>query len=275
MATYAIGDVQGCFRTLEALLGRIGYSRARDRLLLVGDLVNRGPGSADTLRWAMRESDGDRLVAVLGNHDLHLLARHFGVAKPKKRDTLDEVLGAPDRGAMIEWLRSRPLVHHEDGYLVVHAGLLPAWSAGEAVRLAAEVSRTLRGPAPGELLSLLRARPARRWEEGLGGVERQRVIVQALTQLRTCRGDGAPDLDYSGPPGEAPPGCVAWFEDPGRVERDATVVFGHWAALGLHVSRRAIGLDTGAAWGHALSALRLEDRVVFEQPTIDSLAPPT
>ncbi len=270
MATYVIGDVQGCFATLEALLARIGFVAGRDDLVLAGDLVNRGPRSAEVLRWVMRA--GGAAMAVLGNHDLHLLARHFGVARPKKRDTLDDVLGAPDREAMIDWLRAQPLAWRRGEYLVTHAGLLPQWSAADAVRLAEETSAALRGPDPHELLARLRERPARRWEESLGGTERLRVIVQALTQLRTCLPDGTPDLDYSGPPAQAPPGQVPWFDDPWRVEREVTVVAGHWATLGLHVGPRAVSLDTGAGWGQALSALRLEDRAVIAQPTLDPVA---
>jgi len=265
MATYAIGDIQGCFRTFQRLLERIEFDPQRDRVLLVGDLVNRGPQSADVLRWAIRN---DRAVrAVLGNHDLHLIARVLGVSGRKKRDTLDDVLEARDRGELVEWLRTRPLVHRENGHLVVHAGLLPCWSAADAERLSAEAEEVLQGRDAPRVLDGLGDQPMRPWSEKLQGAERIRLILQSLTRLRTCTRDGVPCLDFSGPPAEAPAGCRPWFEVPGRKEKDATVVFGHWAALGLYLGTRAIGLDTGAVWGNKLTAIRLKDRAVFQEPS--------
>lgn len=269
MATFAIGDVQGCFRTLERLLEHMPYSPARDRLVLVGDLVNRGPYSAEVLRWAMRQNH--RVAAVLGNHDLHLIACHFGVEELKASDTLDEILEAPDREPMVDWLRARPLAHREAGHLIVHAGLLPSWSVAGAERYAGEVARVLSGDDPAPLLSRMRARPGRRWERSLSGLERQRVILQALTQLRICLRDGAPDYDFSGTLDDVPGGAFPWFEHPRRASRKHTVVFGHWAALGLHFTPKAVCIDTGVGWGRKLTALRLEDRAIFSQPTIDPL----
>jgi bis(5'-nucleosyl)-tetraphosphatase (symmetrical) len=262
MATYAIGDVQGCFGMLKRLLDRIKFDPASDRVLLVGDLVNRGPQSAEVLRWAMRNEKAVRVV--LGNHDLHLIARGLGVVGRKKRDTLDGVLDARDRVDMIDWLRTRPLAHRENGHLIVHAGILPGWTADEAEHLAGEAEAMLQSKDATKLLTSL-GEPARKWNDKLRGVERAVSIIQVLTRMRTCWKDGVPNLEFSGPPDEAPPGCRPWFDVPGRKEKDVTVVFGHWAALGLHVGQRAIGLDTGAVWGNKLTAMRLKDRAVFQE----------
>jgi len=247
VATYAIGDIQGCFGTFRRLLERIEFDPARDRVLLVGDMRN------------------DRAVrAVLGNHDLHLIARALGTAGRKKRDTLDGVLDARDRGDLIDWLRTRPLVHRENGHMVVHAGILPSWTAADAERLAGEVEEVLQSKDASRLLESLGG-PAHRWNEKLRGLERMRTILQVLTRMRTCDRDGVPNLEFSGPPEEAPPGYRPWFDVPGRKEKDVTILFGHWAALGLHLGERAIGLDTGAVWGNKLTALRLKDRAVFQE----------
>lgn len=262
MATYAIGDVQGCFGMLKRLLERIKFDPATDRVLLVGDLVNRGPQSAEVLRWAMRNEKSVRVV--LGNHDLYLISRALGVTGRKKRDTLDGVLEARDRGDMIDWLRTRPLAHRENGHLIVHAGILPGWTADEAEHLAGEAEAMLQSKDAPKLLTSL-GEPPRKWSDRLSGLERVVNIVQVLTRMRTCWKDGVPNLEFSGPPGEAPPGCKPWFDVPGRKEKGVTVVFGHWAALGLHVADRAIGLDTGAVWGNKLTAMRLKDRAVFQE----------
>lgn len=262
MATYAIGDIQGCFGTFRRLLDRIEFDASRDRVLLVGDLVNRGPQSAEVLRWAMRNERAVR--TVLGNHDLHLIARALGAVGRKKRDTLDGVLGARDCDELVDWLRTRPLVYRENGHMVVHAGILPSWTADDAERLAAEVEEILQGEDAPRLLESVTEPAQRPWSEKLRGMERARMILQVLTRLRTCTRDGMPCLEFSGAPEDAPPGCAPWFEAPGRKEKDVTIVFGHWAALGLHLGPRTIGLDTGAVWGNKLTALRLKDRAVFQ-----------
>jgi len=263
MATYAIGDIQGCFGTFRRLLDRIEFDPSRDRVLLVGDLVNRGPQSAEVLRWAMRN---DRAVrAVLGNHDLHLIARSLGAAGKKKRDTLDGILEARDRDELVDWLRTRPLVYRENGHMVVHAGILPSWTADDAERLAGEVEEVLQSDEASHLLESVGEPAQRPWSEKLRGMERLRMILQVLTRIRTCTDQGVPCLEFSGSPEDAPPGCSPWFDAPGRKEKDVTIVFGHWAALGLHLGPRAIGLDTGAVWGNKLTALRLKDRAVFQE----------
>jgi bis(5'-nucleosyl)-tetraphosphatase (symmetrical) len=253
MATYAIGDVQGCATTLERLLGRIGFS-ARDRLWLAGDLVNRGPRSLDVLR--LIHGLGARAVVVLGNHDLHLLGRAAGVTEAKRRDTLDEVLAAPDRATLLDWLRARPILHREGPHVLVHAGLLPRWTVEEALERAAEIETLLRKGELSELLSK-ETRAAR--------------SLQVFTRLRTCRDDGRM-CDFDGPPDEAPDGCFPWFSHPKRRSTGVTILFGHWSALGLHLGEDAIGLDTGCVWGRALSAVRLEDRAVFSEPAAEPSA---
>lgn len=264
MATYAIGDVHGCFNTLKRLLRRIAFDPREDRLWLVGDLVNRGPRSLDVLRWAV-EQDG-RLVAVLGNHDLHLLARAAGVSGPKKRDTLDEVLAAPDREDLLAWLRSRPLSHREGETLMVHAGLFPEWTPAGAERLAREVEERLQGEKAPKLLAAIDQKTAERWKEGLSGHERARAALAGFARLRTLEEDGRMCADFSGPPVAAPKGCRPWYSFPGRKSAGVTVVFGHWAALGLKVGDGVAALDTGCAWGRELTALRLDDWRVFQEP---------
>jgi bis(5'-nucleosyl)-tetraphosphatase (symmetrical) len=269
MAIYAVGDVQGCQRSLEGLLARLPRDAARDALWLTGDLVNRGPRSLATLRWAVAQGPG--LVTVLGNHDLHLLSRAAGLRRAKGKDTLDEVLAAPEREDLLEWLRGRPLLHREGEWLLVHAGLLPEWSPEQAEELACEVEAELRG---GDWRALLLAWAGgdgpRRWKRGLERRERQVLALRAFTVLRTVTPDGALEPAYSGPPAQAPDGQVPWFEAPGRRSAGRVrVVFGHWAALGLHLGEDALGLDTGCVWGGALSAVRLGDRAVWQQPRLD------
>jgi len=251
MATYAIGDVQGCMSTLERLLGLIGYRRGRDTLWLAGDLVNRGPRSLDVLRWASDEG----VVTVLGNHDLHLLARAAGVAERKKRDTLEDVLAAPDREPLLDWLRGRPLVHRAGGWFMVHAGLLPAWSLDDAERLAREAEAVLRGP---EGKRLLGERDRR---------ERVKLAVTAMTRLRVCAPDGRMEIDFGGAPGDAPKGTRPWFELR-RPDRE-TILFGHWSALGFKRGPGYVALDSGVVWGRALTAVRLDDGAVFHQPAVE------
>lgn len=264
MATWVIGDVQGCNASLRALLGRIGFAPGRDRAVLVGDLVNRGADSTGVLRWAMENEAA--VSTVLGNHDLHLVGRLLGVSRARSRDTLDDIVAGPDRADVLEWLRTRPLALPVGETLVVHAGLLPGWTDGQAIDLAAEASRELRGPRAGELLPALHARPGLAWHRDLAGPDRWRAIVQGFTQVRTCAPDGTPDLDFKGPPSAAPGPLRPWFE---LRRPDATIVFGHWSALGLHRAEGAIGIDTGVAWGRALTALRLEDGATVSQPAID------
>ena len=262
MATYAIGDIQGCFASLQSLLTGIDYQAGRDRLLLAGDLVNRGPGSLDVLRWVVDQ--GDAVRAVMGNHDLHLLCVAEGVAMQRGRDTLTPVLEAPDRDDLIEYVRRRPLLLEHDGWTMVHAGLLPQWTVADAAGLAREVEQAIQGPDRKYYLRELRSAQPDRWHEGLTGVDRLRVIMNALLRLRFCSPEGQLEFAHSGPPDKAPPGFMPWFRIPGRRSADTPLLCGHWAALGLLMEPNLIALDSGCVWGNRLTAVRLEDRAVFQ-----------
>jgi bis(5'-nucleosyl)-tetraphosphatase (symmetrical) len=264
MAVYAIGDVQGCLDPLERLLAAVRFDPSADRLWFVGDLVNRGPDSLGCLRFV--KGLGEAAVSVLGNHDLHLLCVSEGVERKRSRDTLDGVLGAPDRDELLHWLRHRPLLHVEDGFALVHAALLPEWTVARARELAAQAEAMLRGPGYRDVLSRMYGDEPTRWSDSLEGMERFRATINAMTRLRVCDRSGAMALGFKGEPGEAPGDCVAWFDMPRRRNRDHTILFGHWSALGLLVRDDIACLDSGCVWERSLSALRLEDRRVFEVP---------
>jgi bis(5'-nucleosyl)-tetraphosphatase (symmetrical) len=261
MATYAVGDIQGCCAELRQLLEAMRFDPAQDRLWLVGDLVNRGPGSLAVLRLV--KSLGDAAIAVLGNHDLHLLAVAAGVAQPHRTDTLDEILQAPDRDELLDWLRSQRLLHAEAGYVLVHAGLLPQWSVAQAARLAREVEARLRAEDYIEFLGHMYGNTPHAWDDELTGYKRLRVIVNAFTRMRIVTPQGEMEFRFKGELGDIPAGYLPWYEVPGRKSRDATVIFGHWSALGLLLKENAIALDTGCLWGGPLTAIRLEDRQLF------------
>ena len=267
MATYAIGDIQGCMASLERLLALIDFSPAEDRLWLVGDLVNRGPRSLDVLRWA---HDHDRIVTcVLGNHDLHLLARAAGAAGEKKRDTLDDVLTSRNAERLLDWLRHRPLLHVERGFALVHAGLHPLWTIEDARARAAEIEHGLRAPTWRAFLAQLQG-PTPRWDARLGGGDRWRAILAYLVRARMLRPDGRVESGFDGPPAAAPAGLVPWFKFPDAAWRTHTIVFGHWSALGLDLGPHHLALDTGCVWGRSLTALRLEDRMVFQAKAVET-----
>lgn len=265
MATYVIGDIQGCFATLERLLEKIEFQPDTDRLWLAGDLVNRGPRSLKVLRWARKQ--GDAVTTVLGNHDLHLLAAASGLRGRKPQDTLEDVLDARDRVELIDWLRRQPLVHRERGFTLVHAGLHPTWSAERGRELAAEVEAALRGDDWVEVLGKIYRRKRRPWSEDLVGTKRLRSILSILVTVRCVHVDGAL-CDFSGAPARAPAGCVPWFERrptrPRAAGPDDEIIFGHWALLGHRIGKGWISLDTGCVWGGKLTAFRLEDRAVFQ-----------
>ncbi len=258
MAIYAIGDVQGCHPALMRLLTQIGFNPDRDRLWFTGDLVNRGPQSLDVLRFV--KNLDDRAVCVLGNHDLHLLAVAAGAAKHKKRDTLEDILRAPDRQDLLHWLRMQPLLHHNDalGYTLIHAGLLPSWNLTDAKNLAHEVETILRGDKSDEFFGHMYGDLPDHWNEKLRGFDRLRVIINAFTRLRYCDLDGNMDLRPKGPPGSQPTDLMPWFQVPGRSSRGHKIIFGHWSALGLWNAGDVIGLDSGCLWGRSLSAVRLD-----------------
>lgn len=259
MATYAIGDVQGCFDELQALLAKLRFGKG-DRLWFVGDLVNRGPRSVDVLRF-VREL-GDRAITVLGNHDLHLVTQHEGFERSRKDDTFSDVLAAKDRGQLVDWLRTRPMMHVEGGYAMVHAGLVPQWTLSEALKLGREVEAALAAPNYREFLAHMYGSKPDKWSDELTGWDRLRVIVNAMARLRFCTPAGKMDFRAKG--AKPPAGYRAWFEL--RPKKEATIVCGHWSALGLKLTERLAALDSACVWGGKLSALRLEDRRVYEVP---------
>lgn len=255
---FVVGDLQGCAERFAALRALV----PTPRLWSTGDLVNRGPASLAALRAAQAEPEA---VVVLGNHDLHLLAVAAGLRPPGRTDTLDEVLAAPDRDTLVDWLRGRPLAHFEDGYLLVHAGVLPQWTAQETLALAREVETVLRGPDWKDFLADMYGNEPARWDERLRGAARLRCVVNALTRIRFCTPDGTMEFETKeGGVEAAPPGHVAWFDAPGRRTEDVTVIFGHWSALGLIMRPNLIGLDTGCVWGGRLSGVRLPGRQLHQ-----------
>lgn len=265
MATYAIGDIQGCQDTFLTLLGACKFDPSSDRLWLVGDLVNRGPHSLETLRFV--KSLGSAATVVLGNHDLYLLMVAQGVERRRGADdTLDEVLSAPDRDELLDWLRHQPLCHVECGHCMVHAGLLPQWSVAEARSLAAEVERRLQGEQYLDTLSHMWGSEPDHWSDGLAGWDRMRVVVNAMTRMRFCSPTGVMEFKTKGEVCDAPKGYLPWFEVPDRRSADHVLVTGHWSALGLRVLPNLLALDSGCLWGGYLTAIRLEDRAVFQVP---------
>ncbi|MEQ1795473.1 MAG: symmetrical bis(5'-nucleosyl)-tetraphosphatase [Nitrospira sp.] len=260
MATYAIGDIQGCARSLERLLEQIRFAPATDRLWCVGDLVNRGPHSLRVLRYLKQL--GPAAQVVLGNHDLFLLAVAERIVSLRPKDTIQDILAADDRTELLEWLRRQPLHYHDGSYFMVHAGLLPQWSIDEASGLAREVEAVLAGPDVRIFLQTLFHGTTPQWSPSLTGYERLAAIARALTRLRTCTADGVLS-GFSGSPSDAPPGHLPWFRIPNRRNSDHTILFGHWAALGLHIEPTLFGLDSGCVWGRQLTAIRLEDRALF------------
>jgi bis(5'-nucleosyl)-tetraphosphatase (symmetrical) len=259
MARWAIGDVQGCADELAELLQRIGYKSDRDRLWFVGDLVNRGPQSLPVLRLV--RALGDNAHCVLGNHDLHLLAVALVGAKLRKSDTLSEILQAPDREALIDWLLQRPLAHFEAEHadLMVHAGVVPQWSVAETLAHARAIQHSLRRDPAGLLAAMYGDQPDR-WHDRLEGAERLRFAVNVLTRLRFCSADGRIDFKQKGRPESAPAPWLPWVKAPHRASSDARIVFGHWSALGFYSADNVLGLDTGCVWGGTLSAFNLDAR---------------
>lgn len=258
MATYAIGDVQGCFDALQALLQGIAFRPGRDTLWFTGDLVNRGPKSAEVLRLVM--GLGTSAVSVLGNHDLHLLAVAHAARPASSSDTFEDVLQAADRDHLLGWLRQRPLLYQDGrlGFALVHAGMLPQWDVSTTGRLASEVEAELRGARFVEFLGHMYGDRPDRWDARLRGHERLRVIVNALTRLRYCDAEGRMDLAPVGPPGSQPSHLKPWFRARARGAHEPTIVFGHWSALGIWNQDGVIGIDSGCLWGGSLTAVRLD-----------------
>ncbi|HEY0635508.1 MAG TPA: symmetrical bis(5'-nucleosyl)-tetraphosphatase [Gammaproteobacteria bacterium] len=274
MTTYAIGDIQGCYDELRALLKLIHFDAQHDTLWFVGDLVNRGPKSLETLRFV--KSLGDRTVTVLGNHDLHLLAtwqnkhRHF-----KSNDTLAPIFAAAECDELMEWLRQRPLLHHDAqlGYTMVHAGLPPQWDLAVAQQCAREVEEVLRGDKFKEFLGHMYGNKPNLWNPALNGWERLRFIVNCFTRLRFCTPDGELEFDQKGHPDQNGTGHIPWFRAPKRCWEGMRIVFGHWSTLGLHRENNTTAIDSGCLWGGRLTALRLDDGAPFTLPCGGYAAP--
>lgn len=270
MKTYVIGDLQGCAHEAGLLLERIAADASaieEARILFVGDLINRGPESLTALRRmkTLSETSGGRVEALLGNHDLHLLAVAAGVQKLSRSDTLDEILAAPDRDELIAWLRHRPLAMFVDAHLLVHAGVPPQWNAEQTIGLAAEVEAVLRGEGWADFLARMYGNEPDRWDDALTGIDRLRCIVNALTRMRLCDPGGRMDFLHKesdkGPEGSD---LLPWFDVPGRRTADVTVVFGHWSAMGVVLRPNLVGLDSGCVWGGKLTAVCLDDRTLLQ-----------
>jgi len=263
MASYAIGDIQGCLHELQRLLEHIHFDPANDRLWFVGDLVNRGPDSSGVLHFI--KALGERASIVLGNHDLHLLAVAEGHKKYAKQDNLRDVLEAEDRDELLHWLRHLPLLHHDAqlGVTMVHAGLPPQWDLATAHACAQEVEGALQGSDYVDFLEHMYGNLPDRWDEQLSGIERLRFITNCFSRLRYCDAQGRLALNEKGPPGSQPAGYRPWFELEDRRSRNDTIIFGHWSSLGFVDRNNVYGLDTGCLWGNSLTALRLEDRQTF------------
>ncbi|GLU30488.1 bis(5'-nucleosyl)-tetraphosphatase, symmetrical [Trinickia caryophylli] len=253
----AFGDIQGCHGPFKRLLAQVANEHDAAPLWFAGDLVNRGPASLATLRDIA--ALGERATVVLGNHDLHLLAVSAGIRRTRASDTLDEVLAAPDSGELLDWLRHRPFAHFDHGMLLVHAGVLPQWDSTLVLELADELQRALRAREWKKTLADWYGNEPRRWSPDLKRSERLRVAFNAFTRIRFCTKDGTMEFSGNGAPGAAPPGYMPWFDAPERLTGDVTVVFGHWAALGVMMRDRLVALDSGCVWGNRLTAVRLAE----------------
>ncbi|MEN8106941.1 MAG: symmetrical bis(5'-nucleosyl)-tetraphosphatase [Pseudomonadota bacterium] len=258
MAVYAIGDIQGCYDELQALLARIDFNPDRDRLWFAGDLVNRGPKSLETLRFIRGLGDG--AVSVLGNHDLHLLAAAHGYPLNHDDHTLDAILTAPDRDALIDWLQRQPLLHHDAqlGFTIVHAGLPPQWDLALASACAREVEIVLQGDRPKAFIEHMYGNKPKRWSESLAGWDRLRFIVNCLTRMRFCNADGKLEFRCKGAPGKQREGYYPWFEIPWRSSKDMHIIFGHWSTLGARDGPGIYPIDSACLWGGQLTALRID-----------------
>ena len=273
MATYVIGDVQGCFDALKELLTKIDFDPDRDRLWFTGDLVNRGQQSAEVVRFAIRTES----VSVLGNHDLHLLAIACDREQLKRHDTLTDILEAPDRQVLLDWLRYRPLLHHDTDldYTLIHAGLLPQWDLPMAQNLANEIETLLQDPSYENIFEHMYGDMPDHWSDNLSGWNRARVIVNVFTRLRYCDVHGHIDLTCKGPPGTQPRHLLPWFQIPDRKNRTQRIIFGHWSTLDVWNDNGVIGLDSGCLWGRSLTAVRIDRSPVtfFSVPCPQQQAP--
>lgn len=262
MTTYAIGDIQGCYHAFQELLAKLPFNPKQDTLWLVGDLINRGSGSLEVLRWCYEHRDS--IKVVLGNHDLHAIAVMHGFVPPHKSDTLDALLAADDHPILFDWLRHQHLAYQGEDYLMVHAGLLPQWTAEQALQYAAEVEAALQSDHYHDFLMAMYGNEPNSWHDGLTGMDRLRVITNAMTRLRVCTPQGAMEFSFKGELEDVPTGLLPWFDVPERASQDTQVIFGHWSALGLQQRNNVFSLDTGCLWGGKLSALNLQNKEVIQ-----------
>lgn len=268
--TWVIGDVHGCWRTLQRLLESIRWRPGSDPLWLVGDLVNRGPSSLQVLRWAYENRDA--LTVVLGNHDLHLLARSVGAAERRKEDTLEEILEAPDRSELLGWLRSRPMIHRFGPYVMIHAGLAPDWNIELANGLADAVAARIAGPDGDAAIAMLYANRKVEWCVDLRGDDQLAAAAAIFTRMRMVDPEGRARLDYAGPPGAAPEGWRPWYMRSSVRSQGYRLLFGHWAQFGFYRAHDAVCLDSGCVYGGRLTALCLNDGRVVQEDTADGAA---
>lgn len=262
MATYVMGDLQGCFIEFQRLMDLIQFDSTQDKLWLVGDIVNRGPDSLSLLRYIKQA--GDLVTIVLGNHDLHLLMVATGIAKINPKDTLWPILNAPDRDELLHWLRQQKLLHTEGQYVMVHAGLLPSWSIAQAEELAREAENALCQERDQELLASIYSNEPNYWDDEWTGGVRLGVIINAMTRMRICSADGKMNLTFKGNLQSIPMGYLPWFRLPQRASQHHIIICGHWSALGLYLTDNLIALDSGCVWGRKLTAIRLEDLKIFQ-----------
>ncbi len=265
MTTYAIGDIQGCFHSFQSLLKKIQFNSAQDKLWFVGDLVNRGSGSLSMMRWLFDHQDS--VLTVLGNHDLHTLVVSEGFVSPHRSDTIQNLLEAPDAPQLLNWLRQQRLAHFEHGYLLVHAGLLAEWTVTDAVALSMEVEDALQSDDVYlEFLKHMYGNQPASWSDDLSGWDRLRVVTNAMTRMRICTAKHEMEFKFKGELSNVPTGYVPWFKASQRASANTPVIFGHWSALGLYQADNVFALDTGCLWGGVLTAMRLEDKAIFQVP---------
>lgn len=267
---YVVGDIQGCYATLLALLKRCGFDAEQDRLWVAGDMINRGPRNVEVLRYLL--GLGERCQCVLGNHDFFLLAVVAGAVKHDPCDTLEDILDAPDRNELVEWVRQQPLIHVEDRQVMVHAGLLPQWSVAQALKLAGEVETQLRGHDWKSFLRSIWGGKPTMWSDRLVGEDRARFIVNTCCRMRFLRQDGSLALKPKGPP-EDNPEFIPWYAVPAPLWAGHTVFHGHWSALKYRQTGDVFSLDSGCVWGGQLTAVRIEDRQVFQVDAVDTNLP--
>ncbi len=259
MSIYAIGDIQGCYDELLRLLDAIQFNETNDQLWFAGDLVNRGPKSLETLRFV--KSLGNSAVTVLGNHDLHLIATSLKQRKPHKKDSLSQILEAPDRDELLYWLRHRPLFHHNKQFCLLHAGLPPQWNLSQTQKMAVKVEKILRGPGYISFFKTMYGDKPDRWDKDLSNIEKARFVVNCFTRMRYCDANGKLDFHHKGPLGSQPENLMPWFKVPGRKSADMKIIFGHWSTLGFYQGHNCYAIDTGCLWGGELTALKLGKKV--------------